>query len=269
MRARSISGKLTQLSHLPLRLWGKFIQAWVQRGRTGHVPCVLPGAHNFIQVPLHEFYETYWFFSESRQGIRELKFFVDRLRPSDVVYDIGAFRGAYGAAAKAALGDAVMVHLFEPVPKNLEGICTVARLNQFNGFKVVGKAVGAGTTIKGMLNTEDAMLRQGDLSDALVSVEFPSTSVDAYIAETGAVPTVMKVDVEGFELEVMEGARKCLAAHRPRLWLELHPSYLEAQGKRWEEVIDTLKSLGYRTPTLFEDYDLPTRKIAFHVWCEA
>ena len=67
--------------------------------------------------------------------------------------------------------------------------------------------------------------------------------MDAYIVETGVVPTVMKVDVEGFELEVMEGARKCLAEHRPRLWLELHPSYLAAQGKRWEEVTSPLKSL--------------------------
>jgi FkbM family methyltransferase len=217
---------------------------------------------------LREFYEGYWFFCEARQGFRELTFFLDQLHPGDVLYDIRAFHGAYSVAAKAEFGESLEAHLFEPVQTNLEGIRAVADLNNLGKFEVVAKAVGSGVTIKGMLNTEFAMLRQGESSGALVGVEFPSTTVDTYVAEVGAIPTVMKVDVDGFELEVLAGARHCLSEYHPRLWLELHPSYLAAQGRHWEELPEVLKSLGYHSVTFFEDFRGPAREISFHVWCE-
>ena len=268
MRTRSIHGKLTQLSNLRVSQWRGFIEAWLLRGSSGSVPCVIPGSGRILLIPVREFYETYWFFAESRQGIREIEFFLRRLRPGDVVFDIGAFRGAYGAGAKAVLGDAVSVHLFEPIQNNIEGIRAVAVLNSFSGFEIVSKAVGSGSTIRGMLNSEAAMLRRGDTTQGLRAVEFPSTSLDVYIQDTGVAPTVVKVDVEGFELDVLEGARHLLSSHRPRLWIEVHPSYLKAQGHRWEELTGRLNAVGYRTLTFFEDYDLPTRDISFHLWCE-
>ncbi len=268
MQKRSISGKLTQLSNLPLPQWAAFISAWWHRGQRGIVPCVLSGTDRMIEIPLREFYETYWFFCESRQGIREMTFFLEKLGSGDVIYDIGAFRGAYGAGAKAKFGETVGVHLFEPIQSNYEAIRAIKMLNRLERFEVVPKAVGRGDTIHGMLHGGDAMLRQGDSAEGLVAVEFPSTSVDAYMAESGVPPTVMKVDVEGFELDVLEGARNCLTIHHPRLWIELHPSFLEAQGRRWEDVTDLLKAIGYGTLTFFEDFDMPTRSVAFHLWCE-
>jgi FkbM family methyltransferase len=268
MRAASIWGKLIQLSNLPWPQWSQFIQGWLRRKRLGTVPCVLPGSTLLLQIPLRDFYETYWFFSESKRGIDELAFFLNRLRSGDIIYDIGAFRGAYGAAAKAALGDAVAVHLFEPVQENLQRIEAISRLNGFQRFEIVGKAVGLGTTVKGMFDEKDLMLREGDVSNALLPMEMPATSVDAYAEHTRAAPSVIKLDVEGFELEVLEGGRKCLAEHKPRLWVEVHPNFLAAQGRHWKDVIEILKSLGYRTMNFYSDYKLPTRDLAFHLWCE-
>ena len=221
-----------------------------------------------LQIPLREFYESYCFFSESRQGISELRFFLNRIQPGDIIYDIGGFRGAYGAAAKAAFGDNVTVYLFEPIEENLRAIEAISQLNQFQKFEIVPKAVGAGGVIAGFFNKRDTMLRKGDLSDTSASKELVATSIDAHVEKTGVPPSLVKLDVDGFEMEVLEGGRKCLGRHKPRLWIEIHPGLLAAQGRRWDEAVELLKLLGYGTRHFYCDYDSPTRDISFHMWCE-
>lgn len=63
---------------------------------------------------------------------------------------------------------------------------------------------------------------------------------------------VIKIDVEGAELEVIRGLQGTLRAHRPSVICELLPSYSPGQ-KRWafrqprtDAVVDTMRSLGYR-----------------------
>src|SRR6266852_2510896 len=153
MRARSMFGKVVQLSNIPRTQWGQFIQGWLRRKNSGTVPCVLPGSTRLLKVPLQDFYETYCFFCESKRGRDELLYFLRRLRSGDIIYDIGAFRGAYGTAAKAAFGDDISVHLFEPIQANIERIGIVSQLNGFRGFQIIGRAVGTGAAIKGQVDT--------------------------------------------------------------------------------------------------------------------
>ena len=63
---------------------------------------------------------------------------------------------------------------------------------------------------------------------------------------------VLKIDVEGAELEVIRGLEGTLRAHRPSVICELLPSYSPGK-KRWafrqprtDAVVDTMRSLGYR-----------------------
>src|SRR6266480_3071851 len=269
MRIRHLPGKMVQLSNLRWPLWSTFILGWMRRDNSGIVPCVLPESTRLLQIPLREFYDSYWFFSESKRGRNELQFFLRQLRPGDILYDIGAFRGVYGAAAKAALGSAVSVYLFEPIEENFRAIEMISRVNQLQRFEIVPEAVGSTSTIRGVFDAKDCMLREGDASPRLRAVEMPATSVDLYAEETGVPPSVIKLDVDGFEMEVLEGAQKTLMQFKPRLWIELHPGFLAAQGRRWEEAIELLKSLGYTVFNFHRDYELPTRDIAFHVWCDS
>jgi FkbM family methyltransferase len=267
MRPQNFFGKLIQLSNLPWSRWSPFIQGWIRRQRTGCVPCAFPRSQRLVLVPLRVFYETFWFFCEAKEGRRELAFFLDKLRPGDVLYDIGAFHGAYGAAAKAVHGDAIQVHLFEPLPENLGRIDEISKLNRFQTFTLVDKAVGSGAAILGTVGVHDSMLRPGASDQANTLTEFRSTSVDAYSGDSKISPSVMKIDVEGFEFDLLEGARETLRNHHPRLWIEVHPAFLSAQGKRWEDLVEWLKTAGYRV-TFFDDFNEPTKEMAFHIWCE-
>lgn len=51
-----------------------------------------------------------------------------------------------------------------------------------------------------------------------------AVTIDSFCAEHNVQPDVIKVDVEGFEPCVIEGARRLIGQHRPMVWfVELHP----------------------------------------------
>lgn len=68
------------------------------------------------------------------------------------------------------------------------------------------------------------------------------TAVDAELAAGRPAPDVVKIDVEGAELGVLEGMRETFQQHRPTLICELHGTA--------PEVCDFLESLGYRLEAL-------------------
>ncbi len=72
------------------------------------------------------------------------------------------------------------------------------------------------------------------------------TTLDSYCREHGLSPTVIKIDVEGFEKEVLAGARTILERSRPYLLIEINPLRLAAAGTSGEELILQLSSLRYR-----------------------
>ena len=265
MRLQSLPGKWRQFGILPASLWPSYTRGWLQRSREGLVPVGFPGSKQLVWVPPAEFYASYSFFCESPQGIREMRFLISKMRDGDVLYDIGAFRGACGVAAKAALGDSVEAHLFEPLTRNVQSIQTIAASNRLSRFFVIPKAVGRGEVLTGRVNTDEGMLRQGDPAATPDIVEFPCVTIDRYVAESGTTPSVIKLDVDGFEFDVIEGGRGTIEAARPSFWIEVHPTFLAAQGRDWKELIACLEASGYRIE-YFEDYDAGTRDVSFHIW---
>ncbi len=77
-------------------------------------------------------------------------------------------------------------------------------------------------------------------------LDVPMRSVDNLCAELGFRPDLVKVDVEGYELGVLRGAREILGALQPLLFLELHPDHLRRLGHSPRQVVELLAGLGYR-----------------------
>ena len=62
----------------------------------------------------------------------------------------------------------------------------------------------------------------------------------------GAVVDLMKIDVEGFELQVLQGAGRHLGSTIRRIVVEIHPGQLQALGGSEADVVQLLESKGYR-----------------------
>jgi FkbM family methyltransferase len=142
------------------------------------------------------------------------------LRFDDVFYDVGANVGYYTCAALKKPTKSVLA--FEPDPVSASVIRLNLRLNALEGpsCQVMEMALGR-TAGRGIFHRSHAF--NSGMSGLrpvypVASFEVPIETIDSLISSGRApAPTVLKVDVEGLEHEVLVGARRLLESNPPRL----------------------------------------------------
>ncbi|MDQ3212041.1 MAG: FkbM family methyltransferase [Acidobacteriota bacterium] len=142
------------------------------------------------------------------------------------VLDIGANLGGYTLLLAQWAGRAGCVHAFEPAPAARRGLIRHLDLNGLRHRVVVhAEAISAASGTSSFR----ALGIQGDnrlLADRTEhGIEVSTTSVDAFCRAHAVRPAVIKVDVEGAELDVLRGARETIASAGGRLalFVEMHP----------------------------------------------
>lgn len=168
--------------------------------------------------------------------------FVRTVKPGDVVYDVGANVGFYTLLASRLVGPGGRVFSFEPLPRNIKYL---RRHLDANGVTNVTVFEGAVSDRSGTARFDvDAIPEMTRLS-AGGSLEVQTFQIDELIAAGQAtVPTLMKIDVEGAEADVLEGARDLLTRHHPTVLLATHND--EVHRRCW----DVLAGLGYQVEAL-------------------
>jgi FkbM family methyltransferase len=175
-------------------------------------------------------------FVGERAAVRQL------LRPGMRAVDVGANIGYYLLLLESTVGPRGSVLCFEPEPANLRELEGNVRLNGFANAQIFAAAVGAEdgmATLRAGINaaiTEDGA---GDFTVPLVRLDS---------ALTGPVDFV-KIDVEGWEGQVLAGARRLLRQHRPALWVEVHPGFL-APPHTVDSILEELRQVHNRVEML-------------------
>lgn len=168
------------------------------------------------------------------------------IQPGDIVWDVGANVGHYTQKFAEAVGEDGQVFAFEPFPS------TLARLNaglaepaDVPRGKIVAHAVALGAeagtlTMQGGTDDLAATSRileggAGDDADTAGSGEISGIEMqtaDAMVADArAAVPNVVKIDTEGFELDVLQGMGTVLAEPALRgVFVEVHFGLLANRG---------------------------------------
>jgi hypothetical protein len=79
------------------------------------------------------------------------------------------------------------------------------------------------------------------------SEEIPLLTIDSFLKERGLGEVgLVKCDVEGYELRVLQGMTACLRNLRPRLLLEIDETWCARLGHHAADVFALLRPLGYR-----------------------
>ena len=169
------------------------------------------------------------------------------LQPGGVFVDVGANIGYFSLLAASLVGESGRVVAFEPLPKLVQQIRRSADQNQFNWLHVVPKALGK---IPGVMSLALAAGNIGGSS--LVASQQSGNRVEV---EVGTLNTeladferidLMKIDVEGFEYEMLVGAKEVLERYRPVLVLEFSPSfYAKRDESMGTDILLLLKKIGY------------------------
>jgi len=177
----------------------------------------------------------------------------EAVRPGDVVWDVGANVGVYSELFCQWVGKDGRVVAFEPWAESCQRIRE--RLPDCPWLSVENVALGetdaTGVLIAGAESTENHLATEADPDNRAVG----SAIVAIFRGDTlrhrlGHVPNVIKVDVEGFEVEVLAGIDQLLGEAELRsLMIEVHFAKLERRGKLTAPsgIENLLDSKGFRT----------------------
>lgn len=233
---------VSNVAGLPIA--GRLIRWFARQYREGSVVTVPLGCAAGVKWKRsHRHVSGYW------SGLYELEIqelLSRELKPGMVFYDVGANAGFFTMLAAKLVGSEGKVVAFEPLSENIRSIEDQVELNGFYHCKVVAAAV---SNIAGQaFMTQAANLSMGRLSSSATvpgTLEVPTVTLDDVVGTT-PYPDFIKIDVEGAEVDALEGAKNLLVHEpRPRWLIELH-GHEKASGV-WKVLADygyTITSIG-------------------------
>lgn len=169
---------------------------------------------------------------------------VRHLARGGVFYDIGANLGFFSMLGAHLAGlEQGQVYAFEAAPENARAIGHNAQLNAIPNITVIAKAVSSHAG-RGRLQVVDdqswsKLEDYGEHPNTEQVIDVELVAIDELVsAGELPAPTLVKIDVEGAEIAVLEGMRETIARDRPAIICELHDTH--------REFVALMDDLGYR-----------------------
>jgi FkbM family methyltransferase len=178
---------------------------------------------------------------------------VDQVGPGSTVVDIGANIGISTLTMIAARKD-IRVVCFEPASRYFPFLERNIRRNHLEASVTCvfrGISENAGNEILHINSTtaSAAVAKYGHRrarSEVMTCIP-----LDEYFRDRADVPALIKIDTDGFEVEVVKSGRSVLGRYHPLLFLEFSPALLESAGHDPMELLELLLALGYRSADVF------------------
>lgn len=192
-----------------------------------------------------------------------IKLVLDSIKKGDIIYDIGAFLGTHTIFFAKKTGETGCVIAFEPSLASFEALKNNIELNNLKNIIPLSIALGG--------EKKEAILRGNDSSSYSLSAEFDRAVFNQktiimpgdLVVKDKNLPTanIIKIDVEGYEYEVIKGLQTTLKNNACKLvCCEVHPNFLP-HGVTSDMVINLLKSFGFMKVNIFPRGDI------FHAFC--
>lgn len=161
-----------------------------------------------------------------------LRFLKNEIGLKDVFYDIGANIGTHSIFV-AKCSDNIKVHSFEPENKNCTALLENIKYNKLTNITTHRIALGEERK-KGSLFLYNEISGEG--RNSIIPIEGKNTQsidvwdLDSYIQyKKLQLPNFIKIDVEGYELQVLNGMTATLQNAKPKLFIEIHADKLLQQ----------------------------------------
>jgi FkbM family methyltransferase len=166
------------------------------------------------------------------------------LRPNMVFYDVGANGGFFSLLGATLVGPNGKVVAFEPHPTTAKQLKKQMHINNMQHVDVVVAAVSDKVgTAKLSDDTSSDMLSLVNAHKSKRTIKVKTTTIDQE-TKSRPLPDLLKIDVEGAEIDVLRGAHQLICAKRPILLVEIHSPEIAIQ---YDELI---AKFGYETQDL-------------------
>ena len=198
------------------------------------------------------------------------------------VYDVGAFHGLL-TLFFASRASAVVC--FEPNSQNRKRLMENLKLNGIMNVEV--RKAGVGSRRETLRMVGSPLMPGGSSVDGKAVEELLRTGVETVVEEISVVtldeeipqanlpaPDFIKIDIEGWEIEALRGARNTLKSYKPALFLEMHGETIREKKTKVAEIVSFLWEVGYQRIRHIETGAAITPENALvamegHLYCQA
>jgi len=185
-------------------------------------------------------------------GFREpecTRIFDGMLKKDDIVIDIGANIGYYVLLESKIVS---RVFAIEPLPENRSFLLLNLVANKIDNVNVypyaISNYVGEQSFYVGKRKNQANMFLG---NDALI---VHTVTLDCFCKQNNINPTVIRMDIEGFEYYAIDGMINTLRNNDCRLFFEIHPFQMVQQGLDWRKPLAQLEGLGYKSVMVVKEF---------------
>ena len=166
-------------------------------------------------------------------------------------FDIGAHIGIVTLAISKSIRNNGVIFAFEPSKVNLHFLKYHITCNNLKNIRIVDKLVSSSTNEKSIFYES----KEASGMNSIISLNkkkitertiVESTTLDIFCDSNNVYPDIIKVDIEGSEIEMLMGAQTILKKHKPLIFLSYHPYHINKLGYQNTSIFDILKKLNYR-----------------------
>jgi FkbM family methyltransferase len=189
------------------------------------------------------------------------RWMLDLLRPGDVFVDVGANVGYHAIQAAIRVGPIGQVVAFEALPVTAQRLRQNVMVNRV-AVDVHECVASDGPGAKRMFREEFGNIGHSNTAGGRFLVEddmVVAKTVDSVVGpELRARVRLVKVDVEGDELNVLRGMQELLTSLRAGTFVlvEVSPDGLRRRNQNADEIFDLMAALGFAFSTVHNDYDV-------------
>jgi FkbM family methyltransferase len=197
------------------------------------------------------FEATRGFFDYWGHDLGDLRFLWKNLTPGMIFLDVGAHHGVYSILAAKKLGADGMVVAFEPSSREYRRLRFHVRLNRLSTVRTEPLALGSAGSTRPFFQVTSGDTTRGGLhppasADQVSEISVETVRLDDYVSQFPLKRVdFVKLDVEGGEREVLEGASFVLTRFRPIFICEVLDATTQAWGYNAREIILMLQSFGF------------------------
>lgn len=196
------------------------------------------------------------FHNNHNKGFKKL---LDISYNTKVVFDIGAHIGLCTLPLTQLTN---RVFSFEASPTNLRYLNNHVNINNCSNVTVVPYLVGKknsdgvdfydagdGSGIPSIVNLK---LKKKNIIIDHIKIE--QINLDNFVNENSIIPDVIKIDVEGSEFNILDGAELILKSYRPKIIISLHPEHLKLLNRNVSEIYDYCETYSYELLSCLDEH---------------
>ena len=195
----------------------------------------------------------------SRGHNRGFEKLLDISKNKKVAFDIGAHIGLCTLPLSHLVSKVVS---FEASPTNIKYLNKHIKINNNTNVNVIPYLVGKeNVNYVDFYDVDDgsgipsiANLKLKKKNILINHIKVKQIFLDEFVNKNSIIPDVLKIDVEGAEFNVLDGATKILREYRPKIIISLHPEHLRLLNRNIQEIYDYCNLYSYHLLSCIDEH---------------